>query len=348
MKNRMFKESLRAVVFLLLVCICSISFADAQPGNSMMKNLELRINTYKETFRSGDYTKAASFFSPNMINKIGGKENFAKLVQKFTGSTIITLKPSLIEFSKPEKIVRYNNKYISVTKQTIPITTKGVDVESKDAYLLFNPTFPANVFDGMDGVFNLSIVAFSEDDGNTWYLAGGNKMSLDVENIKSEILEKVNIPVPSLVFSEGNEKIVLYRQNKQWVRREPGKSEGLAGESIILTIGEQAENSQPGIEKQGVPDDSLDAYIYLEEHPDVLGKMNVEQDKPISKKEIINEDESKPEQSGNISVSVFVTNNSRVFHKTDCPELGTGETMEFDSADEALDAGGLPCNKCNQ
>lgn len=348
MKNRMFKELSRSIIFFLLVYICNISFAEVQPSNAMLKKLESQIKSYKDAFRSGYYIRAASFFSPNMINKIGGTENFAKLVKKFTSSTIITLKPSLIEFSNPEEIVRYNNMYISVIRQTIPITTKGIDEDSKDAYLLFNPTFPTAVFDGMDGVFNLSIVAFSEDEGNTWYFAGGNKMSLDIENIKPEILETVSIPVPSLIFADANEKFVLYRQNKQWVRRAPGKPEDLAGESIILTIGEQIENSRPDITKQGVPDDSLDAYIYLEEHPDVLGKMFLEQDQQVIKKEIIKKDESKIVPSKNISCPVFVNNNSRIYHKSDCPELSSSEILEFNSADEALNAGGLPCEKCYQ
>ncbi len=56
---------------------------------------------------------------------------------------------------------------------------------------------------------------------------------------------------------------LLYRQNKQRLRSESGISESLAEESIILTIGEgeQIEDSPLSMPKQGVPDDSLDAYI---------------------------------------------------------------------------------------
>ena len=214
---------------------------------------------------------AASLVSPNMINKVGGKENFARLVRKFTDSTIIILKPSLVEFSKPGEIVSDGNMYISVIRQSIPITTKGIDEELKETYLLFHPTFPATVFEGMDGVFKMSIIAYSEDEGNTWFFTGGNKMSLSVENIKPEILEKITIPVHTLIFGEGSDKIILYRQNKQWVRSTSGISEGLAEESIILTIGEgkQIADSPSSTTKQDMPDDSLDAYIYLEEHPGV-------------------------------------------------------------------------------
>ena len=206
MKNEMFKELSQSIIFFLLAYICTFSSAEAQPGNSKLEKLESRLNTYKEAFRSGDYYRAASLVSPNMINKVGGKENFARLVRKFTDSTIITLKPSLVEFSKPEEIVSDDNMYISVIRQTIPITTKGIDEELKDAYLLFHPNFPATVFEGMDGVFKMSLIAYSEDEGNTWFFAGGNKMSLSVENIKPEILEKITIPVHTLIFGEGRDK----------------------------------------------------------------------------------------------------------------------------------------------
>ncbi len=136
----MFKELSRQITIIILIYICIFSFAEAQPGNSMLEKLESRLNTYKDAFRSGDYARAAFMVSPNMINKVGGEENFARLVQKFTDSTIITLKPSLIEFSKPEEIVSDDNMYISVIRQIIPITTKGIDEELKDAYLMFNPT----------------------------------------------------------------------------------------------------------------------------------------------------------------------------------------------------------------
>ena len=351
MKNKMFKELSRLIIFFLLVYICIFSSAEAQPGNSMLEKLESRLNTYKEAFRSGDYTRAASLVSPNMINKVGGRENFARLVRKFTDATIIILKPSLMEFSKPDEIVSYDNKYISVVRQIIPITTKGIDDELKDTYLMFHQTFPATVFEGMDGVFKISAIAYSEDEGKTWFFTGGNKMSLNVENIGPEILEKIDIHLPALIFGEGSDKITLYRQNKQWVRSESGKSESLPEESIILTIGEgeHMDVSHSNMTEQDIPDDSLDAYIYLEEHPVVPIGTPGETDKQAKDDDSIKKgSENKQEPSKNASHYVFITNNSRKYHQPDCPELGTGDLMEFDSVEEALKSGGVPCENCNQ
>ena len=345
----MLKELSRLIIFILLVCTCTFSSAGAQHGNSMLEKLEARLDVYREAFRSGDYTGAASLVSPNMINKVGGKENFARLVRKFTDSTIITLKPSLVELSKPGEIVSDGNMYISVIRQSIPITTKGIDEELKETYLLFHPTFPATVFEGMDGVFKMSIIAYSEDEGNTWFFVGGNKMSLSVENIKPEILDKITIPVHTLIFGEGSDKIILYRQNKQWVRSASGISEGLADESIILTIGEgeQIDDSPSSTTKQGIPDDSLDAYIYLEEHPVVPNGAFRETEKHTKDDSIKKGSENKQVPSKNAFQSVFATNNSRMYHQPDCPELGNGNLLEFDSAEEALVSGGVPCKECN-
>ncbi|MFV1977662.1 MAG: hypothetical protein ACC651_18120 [Candidatus Scalindua sp.] len=347
MKTRMFKELSMINLFFVLMCICVCSSAEAQPGNSMLEKLESRLNEYKDAFRSGDYTRAAALVSPNMINKVGGKENFARLVREFTDSTIITLKPSLIEFSKPEEIVLYENMYISVIRKITPITTKGIGEKLKDAYLMFHPTFPARIFEGMDGVFKLSIIAYTEDEGNTWFLTGGNKMCLDVENIKPEILEKIAIPVPMLIFGEGSDKITLYRQDKQWVRSASEISEGLPEESVLLTIGEHLGDSPSNITMQGGPDDSLDTYIYLEEHPLVSIEIPGETDKQARDDSIREGYEKKQEPSGNVSHSVFTGKNSRTYHQHDCPESGTGDLLEFDSAEEALKSGGVPCKNCN-
>jgi len=316
MKNKIFKKLSMIILFIVFLCICVCSSAEAQQGNSMLEKLESRLNAYRDVFRSGDYTRAAALVSPNMINKVGGKENFARLVRKFNDSTIITLKPSLIEFSKPEEIVHYENMYISVIRKITPITTKGIGEELKDAYLMFHPTFPARVFEGMDGVFKLSIIAYTEDEGNTWFLTGGNKMSLDVENIGPEILEKIAIPVPMLIFGEGSDKITLYRQDKQWVERESGVSEGLPEESIILTIGEgeHMDDSPSNITMQDVPDDSFDAYIYLEEHPVVPIGTPGETDKQARDDSVREGYEKKQEPSGNVSHSVFTLNQAPVIY----------------------------------
>ncbi len=44
---------------------------------------------------------------------------------------------------------------------------------------------------------------------------------------------------------------------------------------------------------------------------------------------------------------VFTTKHSNIFHKPDCPKLGTGDLVEFTSSQQALNAGGVPCKDCD-
>ena len=55
----------------------------------------------------------------------------------------------------------------------------------------------------------------------------------------------------------------------------------------------------------------------------------------------------KSDNSNNVSSSVFATNNSNIYHKSDCPELGTKDLMEFGSPKKARNSGGIPCGNCN-
>ncbi len=43
---------------------------------------------------------------------------------------------------------------------------------------------------------------------------------------------------------------------------------------------------------------------------------------------------------------VFTTKHSNIFHKPDCPKLGTEYFVEFDSSQQACEAGGVPCKDC--
>jgi peptidyl-prolyl cis-trans isomerase B (cyclophilin B) len=48
-----------------------------------------------------------------------------------------------------------------------------------------------------------------------------------------------------------------------------------------------------------------------------------------------------------VSSSVFTTNNSNIYHKSNCPELETKDLIEFSSPEKARKSGGAPCKICN-
>ena len=55
----------------------------------------------------------------------------------------------------------------------------------------------------------------------------------------------------------------------------------------------------------------------------------------------------KSDNSNKVSSSVFATNNSNIYHKSNCSDLGTKDLVEFSSPQKADDAGGIPCGDCN-
>ena len=88
-------------------------------------------------------------------------------------------------------------------------------------------------------------------------------------------------------------------------------------------------------------------HIYIEDHPVVPIGTFEETDKRAKDDSIRKGYESKQSSAEDSSHSVFVTNKSRIYHKSSCPELGTGNLLVFDSPQKALEEGGVPCVHCN-
>ena len=171
-------------------------------------------------------------------------------------------------------------------------------------------------------------------------------MGLSIVNIKPDILETIQMPLPTLLFGEGDDKIKLVRQNKRWVTNISEMSTVAGDESIIFTLGENTIDEQPNTAGIGISNDSLDPYIYLEEHPDLLGEVPGDPDQSAADKISI-KSEGKQETSGNASQSVFVTRTSNMYDRPDCPGLKDADLLEFTSSGEALEAGGVPCKRCS-
>lgn len=342
------KSNLIGLIVLKSVCIailCVYSDVSGQARDrTMMNGLEARLDSYKAAFRSEDYVTVASFMPPLLIKKIGGAENYAKLAHEIMEPTMITLEPSRITFSKPAGIVIHNNVFISVVRKIIPVTTRGMSDKQQGAFRQFNPGFPPALFRGMDGVLKIAIVAYSDDYGDSWLFTGGNKTGLEIAGISPGILGEIDISVPTMVFSDGDSKITLVRENRKWVVKGSETSDGLAYERLILVIAGQMFSPLLNDKKIDRSYDCLDAYIYLEEQP----PESTEAKKAVNKKINVVQDEDKGGQNPSVegSDSVYVTSGSRIYHRSGCPELADSVVLRFDSAKTALESGGIPCEHC--
>lgn len=51
--------------------------------------------------------------------------------------------------------------------------------------------------------------------------------------------------------------------------------------------------------------------------------------------------------SATVEDPVYTTHYSNVYHRAGCPELGTEDLVQFESSQDARNAGGIPCKDCN-
>ncbi|MFQ5687581.1 MAG: peptidylprolyl isomerase [Candidatus Scalindua sp.] len=110
----------------------------------------------------------------------------------------------------------------------------------------------------------------------------------------------------------------------------------------------------------GIIEDGMDVIHTIENLPTTTkGKyQDLPTNQVIITKAIVKNDnqQSTSAKSGNneisdlsdkISSSVIATNTSNIYHKSNCPELGTEGLIEFASSKEARKSGGVPCGNCN-
>ncbi len=46
-------------------------------------------------------------------------------------------------------------------------------------------------------------------------------------------------------------------------------------------------------------------------------------------------------------IPVFTNHNSRICHRSNCPDLGNADLIQFASSQKARECGGTPCKHCN-
>lgn len=164
-------------------------------SNNAEKNLNSKLDQYKKCFISNDYICQSAFVLPSLINEAGGVDGFVELM-KSTMTNLnnqgMKLFPDKVEFGKRSKLVSHKDLFISVIPTKIPIEIKGDN-----------------------GFIHGSIIAFSKDSGDTWFfIEGSDEGKTDIANSSPEIMQKINIPTPTLNL--GN--VVLIQKNGSWVK----------------------------------------------------------------------------------------------------------------------------------
>lgn len=162
------------------------------------KRLEKRLETYKEAYQLKDYMTLASMSMPSVVEMVGGTENFTKVMNMATHTMEqLGFVPELKEFHKPGPIVSANGIYVSVIPTSVPA-----------------------IMHGKTGVAKGSIIAFSEDKGVNWFFVPGSHAGIKLlSKVAPDIVTKISIPTPTLIFGSGDDKEALIQRNGKWIKQ---------------------------------------------------------------------------------------------------------------------------------
>ncbi len=97
---------------------------------------------------------------------------------------------------------------------------------------------------------------------------------------------------------------------------------------------------------ENLPTITKERYHNVPANPVIIESAIVENDNQQSNSATSGNNE-RSDISNKVSSSVFAKNNSNVYHKSNCPELGTKDLIEFRSPKKARKSGGVPCGNCN-
>lgn len=182
---------LKKVLFIVLASIFIMGC-----GNEAENNLNGSLDRYKSCMEDQDYITMASMALPGYIEGIGGADQFVRLMKAIPGILAqqgMKADMSKMEFGSPSKIVTYNDLCASVIPTTLPMEVRNIE-----------------------GVITGSIVALSEDKGQTWFfLEGNNEGKTVLADTVPELLHRITLPNPSLTI---NGKTLVQR-NGQWVQQ---------------------------------------------------------------------------------------------------------------------------------
>lgn len=184
MKNLKITIALSLISYFLIAC-----------SDSNEKKLIESLNEYKNCYASEDFLRMASFILPSVIEELGGTNDFVSLME----SNLQSLKDQGYDFSntkygKPSPIIVSNKYLVSVVESEIPINT-----------------------DSQTGKLFGSIIAFSEDNGNSWFFIDGNDDGLSrIVDKAPDVVQKISVPDSRLHYYVESDTLKMIQKNGRW------------------------------------------------------------------------------------------------------------------------------------
>ncbi len=159
------------------------------------ESLEAKLTQYKKCYTQKDSICLSTMVLPSVVEEVGGVQEFVQLMESVPALLAqqgFTMDAAKMEFGESGPIVSHEEYLVSVVPTRQPVVVQG-----------------------QEGVIESSIVAFSGDNGETWFfLEGTDESKFAIANDSPQLLQKVDIPAPKLTLGDRT----LVQRNGQWTQ----------------------------------------------------------------------------------------------------------------------------------
>jgi hypothetical protein len=131
---------------------------------------------------------------PSLVQSVGGAEKMVailSLIAEKGSSKGLIIDPSKTTYGTHGKIVKDKNELVSV----IPYVQHGT-------------------YKGSDAEIQASLIAFSNDNGRSWFfLEGSDENQMVIANQNPRLLQLISIPMPIMKF----DNYTFIQKNEEWI-----------------------------------------------------------------------------------------------------------------------------------
>ena len=180
-------------ILLLLLFLLNLQCS----GNSNAETvLDEKVQLYKKCYVNKDFICMSSMIMPSVIEQLGGVEGFIEMMNGL---------PALLEASG-----------MQMDASQMTFKARGDLVNHDGTMVSIIPTLQPVKINGMDGNIESSVMAFSDDNGESWFfLEGSDEGKMTIANASPALLQKIDIPTPTLKLGDKT----LVQKNGQWTQQ---------------------------------------------------------------------------------------------------------------------------------
>ncbi|NDU92436.1 MAG: hypothetical protein G3I10_07480 [Ferrovum sp.] len=180
-----------ATIFFITAC------SEMESSNNKFssgENIDEKVTQYADCIKTQNYICATSFMLPSLVQSVGGADKMVTILSRIAekgSSKGLIIDPSKTTYGTHGKIVKDKKELVSV----IPYVQHGT-------------------YKGSDAEIQASLIAFSNDNGRSWFfLEGSDENQMVIANQNPRLLQLISIPMPIMKF----DNYTFIQKNGEWV-----------------------------------------------------------------------------------------------------------------------------------